>query len=465
MDWTNAACVRHARALMMAVMAGVALPLAALAAPQIMVRGTVASATPKPPGFLYCEANFGAACYSPQDLRAAYGVSNLINAGYTGKGETIVLVESYGSPTIAADLKTFDAGYGLPDPPSLKVMHPLGTVPWDPTTYPDEPGWAEETTLDVEWAHAMAPDAAIIVLTSPADETEGVQGLPEFLELEKWALDHQLGNVISQSWAATENTLFADAAGPAGPALVANFEAFYAKAAKANVTVFGSAGDSGTTNPDTAGNFYPFPTVGFPASSPFVTAVGGTDLTATAKGRYEAETVWNDAGCCAGGGGISQMFAEPNYEVNGLPAAVQTELGGMRGLPDISYNAAVANEFILIYISAPGITAGWYGIGGTSEGAPQWAGIVADLNQANGAPLGFLNAKLYAFGNSGYLSHFTRDITVGNNGLQDVPGAAPGYDATVGWDLASGWGTPDFSRLVLTPGARVNIFAAPASGH
>ena len=143
-------------------------------------------------------------------------------------GQTIVIIDSYGSPTIAADLAAFDAGYGLPGPPSFKVLAPLGTVPFDPGTYPDQYSWAAETTLDVEWAHAMAPGAAIVLLTSPVDETEGVQGLPEFLALEKYALDHHLGKIISQSWAATENTLFADTAGPQGPQVIADFSAFYA---------------------------------------------------------------------------------------------------------------------------------------------------------------------------------------------------------------------------------------------
>jgi subtilase family serine protease len=391
---------------------------------------------------------YGSPCYSPQEIRTAYGLTGLIDAGVVGAGQTIVIIDSYGSPTIAADLAAFDAGYGLPDPPSFKVLAPLGSVPWNPTLYPDQPGWAAETTLDVEWAHALAPGAAIILLTSPVAETEGVQGLPEFLALEKYALDHHLGKIISQSWSATENTLFADAAGPQGPRVVEEFTEFYERAADEHVTVLAAAGDDGSSNPETDGvTFYAFPTVGFPASSPWVTAVGGTSLSTDTSGNYQSETVWNDSGCCAGGGGVSQLFKAPKYQ-HSLPKAVRKQLGGMRGVPDISYNADCYNA-ILVYLSYFGPdSAGYYSICGTSEGSPQWAGIIADLNQYAGRPLGFLNPALYALGGFGAFGSFGRDITVGDNALIGVPGAvAPGYSAAPGWDPASGWGTPNLVEL------------------
>ena len=120
----------------------------------------------------------------------------------------------------------------------------------------------------------------------------------------------------------------------------------------------------------------------------------------------------------------------------------------MRGLPDISYNAD-CNNVILVYLSFFGAdSAGYYTICGTSEGSPQWAGIVADLNQYAGRPLGFINPALYTVGALHRFSSFGRDITVGNNALLDVAGAvAPGYSATPGWDLASGWGSPNLVEL------------------
>jgi subtilase family serine protease len=385
-------------------------------------------------------------CYSPQQMRRAYGLDGLIDTGIVGAGQTIIIIDSYGSPTIREDLRVFDQGYGLPDPPSFTVLAPLGAVPWDPNKYPDEPGWAGEVTLDVEWAHAMAPGAAIILMTSPVDETEGVQGLPEFLALEQYALDHHLGKIISQSWGATENTLFLGTAGPQGPEVIAAFEAFYARAVQENVTVLCAEGDSGSADVETDGvTYYPYPVVDFPCTSPSVTSVGGTSLYLNTAGKYLSETVWNDS-IGAGGGGISQLFREPEYQQLSLPGQTQKELHGMRGVPDISYNGGCFTS-IITYSSYPGGgEPGWYYACGTSEGAPSLAGIVADLNQYAGRPLGFLNPALYALGGAGKFGEIGRDITVGNNAF--ITGVA-GYSATRGWDPASGWGT---FNLVELPG-------------
>lgn len=206
------------------------------------------------------------------------------------------------------------------------------------------------------------------------------------------------------------------------------------------------ASDTGSANLEpNATTFYPFPTVGFPASSPLVTAVGGTSLYINSLGIYQSETVWSD-GAGAGGGGVSQVFQTPDYQKQWLPPNARLALAGHRGIPDVSFNADPINSAILVYISAGasvGIPAGYYLVGGTSEGAPSWAGIVADLNQYAGAPLGFLNPALYALGGRGLFPDFGHDVTVGNNSFAGVPG----YNATVGWDLATGWGTPEFNLL------------------
>lgn len=396
-----------------------------------------------PPSDASCRAKFGTPCYSPQEIRRAYGITGLINDGFTGAGQSIVIIDSFGSPTIANDLATFDAGYGLPDPPSLTVLSPLGSVPFNPNNS-DMVGWAFETTLDVEWSHAIAPGANIVLLTSPVSETEGVQGMPEFLSLEKYALDHHLGKIISQSWGATENTLF----DPAGRDVFENFNSFYMRAASEHVTVFASTGDFGSANLELNGTtFFPFPTVDFPASSPWVTAVGGTSLFADTSGNYQSETVWNDGPADAGGGGISQVFEEPAYQENNLPASVRATLGDHRGIPDISYNGD-PNTTILVYTSFIPNQAAYFGIGGTSEGSPQWAGIIAIANQRAGHPLGFLNPALYKIGNSSDAADAYHDITVGNNAQPGIPPGIPGYNATPGWDLASGWGTPKAGELI-----------------
>jgi subtilase family serine protease len=380
-----------------------------------------------------CRARIGVPCYSPQEIQHAYNVDSLLTAGWNGTGQTIVIVDSFGSPTIRNDLKVFDAAFGLPDPPSFQILSPLGNVPFDPTNG-DMINWAAETTLDVEWAHAMAPNASIVLLTSPVDETEGVQGMPEFLALEQYALDHHLGQVISQSWGATENTLF----DPAGRQVFDGFEALYAQAAAQKVTVLASTGDTGSTNYDLDFNLYPFPVVGFPATSPLVTAVGGTSLTADTSGNYQSEVVWDGDG--ATGGGVSQVFAEPAYQLT-LPRGAQATLHGHRGIPDISWNADPDTP-ILVYLSF--ISPGYYLFGGTSEGAPQWAGLVADMNQLLGHPVGFLNPYLYALGPLNAFTGVYHDVTVGDNGFAGVPG----YPATPGWDASTGEGTPNAGKLV-----------------
>ena len=404
---------------------------------------------PPPYAYSQCLEIFSIPCYTPQLIRNSYEVTALLNAGYTGAGQTIIIVDSFGSPTIAQDLKTFDAGLGLPDPPSFTVLAPLGSVPFDPND-PDQVNWAAETTLDVESAHAIAPGASIVLLTSPVDETNGVQGLPEFLFLEKYALDHHLGNIISQSWAATENTLF----DPIGRQVVSDFEEFYERAAREKVTVLAASGDSGSTGPNTSGGYYDFPVAGFPASSPWVTAVGGTSLYADQYGNYQYEPAWNNGGVTlasglqgdATGGGVSQIFSEPDYQ-SGLPGPVQQILNGYRGFPDVAYNADGLTP-IWIYVGffpdAP--QNGWYTAMGTSEGSPQWAGIVAIANQYAGRPLGFLNPKLYALGARGDGSKYFHDITFGSNAFPFA--GVPGYLATPGWDLTTGWGTPKADKLV-----------------
>jgi subtilase family serine protease len=393
-----------------------------------------------PPSDAYCRANFGIDCYGPQQMRHFYNTTPLIDAGYTGKGQTIVIIDSYGSPTLAQDLKSFDAGFGIPDPPSLQILSPLGTVPFDDTV-PDMDAWALETTLDVEWAHAIAPDANIVLLTSPVDETQGIQGLPEFLQLVQYALDNHLGNIISQSWGTAENTLFT----PSDMHIFNDYNAVYQRAAAERVTVLGTSGDTGTANLEVDGNtFYSSPTVLFPGSSPYVTTVGGTMLYADANGNYQSESAWSVPPYVATGGGISQYYPEPAYQKHHLPAAMQKTLNGYRGGPDIAYNAYVGST-ILLYLSYRGADkAGYYDIGGTSEGAPQWAGITAIANQYSHCPLGFLNPALYALADSPAYAQDFHDVTQGNNGLKGVPG----YDATVGWDLTTGWGTPNVTNLV-----------------
>src|SRR5712692_5150488 len=188
-----------------------------------LAKGQNGSSPPPPPTDKECRQKIGVPCYSPQEIRKAYNLEPVLDAGFTGKGQTIVIIDSFGSPTIQKDLKVFDQAFGLPDPPSFKVLAPLGKVKFNPNDN-TMVGWAAETSLDVEWSHALAPDANIVLMTSPVAETQGDMGMPEFLYLEQYAVKHNLGKIISQSWATTENTLFTT---PGGRKILKNFETFY----------------------------------------------------------------------------------------------------------------------------------------------------------------------------------------------------------------------------------------------
>jgi subtilase family serine protease len=389
-----------------------------------------------PPSDAFCRTQIGIDCYGPQQMWANYNIAPLLNAGYNGKGQTIVIIDSYGSPTITQDLKIFDKGFGIPDPPSFKILAPLGTHTFDDTVADDD-AWALETSLDVEWAHAIAPSAGIVLLTSPVDETQGIQGLPEFLQLEQYALNNHLGNIISQSWGTAENTLFTNA----DMHIFDDFNNFYKQAAAQNVT----SGDYGTANDEVGDNdVFPYPTVLFPGSSPYVTTVGGTEIQTDANGNYQGETAWDVDPVVATGGGISQHYAEPAYQQAHLPAAMQQQLNGFRGTPDIAYDA-YAGSSVLMYMGFRGADkAGYYNVGGTSAGAPQWAAITAIANQYSHCELGFLNPALYSLADSSAYSKDFHDITEGYNGLYGVPG----YNAGPGWDLLTGWGSPNVTNLV-----------------
>jgi subtilase family serine protease len=351
-----------------------------------------------------------------------------------------VIVDPYGSPTIQADLTYFDQETGLPAPPSFQFIAPDGPVPaYDPTLYPDQPGWGLETSLDVEYSHTIAPDANILLVETPADETEGEQGFPEIVEAENYVIANHLGDVITQSFGATEQTF--------PPGGILSLRSAYEAAQAANITVLASSGDDGATNYQPNGtDLYPFPTVGWPASDPLVTGVGGTQLHLNAEGnRTQPDNVWNDpfsvcGGPCAGAGGLSTVFSRPTFQ-NGVAGIV----GNARGIPDVSMSAAV-NGAADVYFSFvyPGVGSGWLLVGGTSEASPEFSGEVALADQIAGHPLGDINPTLYALGDH---SLGLTDITTGNNTVTFTNGngvtyKVKGYSAAPGYDLASGLGTP-----------------------
>jgi subtilase family serine protease len=397
-----------------------------------------------PPTTADCRQQIGISCYSPLQFEQAYDVHKAWDAGYTGRGRTIVIVDAFGSPTIAQDLAHFDADFGLPAPPSLKVLSPVGAIPaYTPTS--ERVGWAFESTLDVEYAHAIAPEANIVLVTTPVAETEGVTGFPEIVAAENYVIDHGIGDVITQSFGATENTF------PSRKSLT-DLRSAFLNARAHHVTVLASSGDSGVTNATVDGStLYPFPANSWPSSDPLVTSIGGTQLHLDAAGNRTApDQVWND-GYGAAGGGSSLFFARPAFQ-----DPVRALAGDQRATPDISMSAAVDGA-ALVYLSFPGLGAGYHLVGGTSEASPIFAGVVAIAAQMNGGRLGDVNPALYQLGVSGLRTGIV-DVTKGDISFGGVTGPA----ARKGYDLASGWGTVDASAFATALSQQVTTAAAQA---
>jgi subtilase family serine protease len=393
---------------------------------------TVPAQSPTSATIADCPAEIGpGVCRSPYDLRVAYGVQSLIERGFTGKGQTIVDIVSYGSPTLQQDMDIFDRQFGLP-PITIKVISPIGTVPFNPAVK-DMLGWAGETELDVQIIHSIAPDAGIVVLTSPVDETEGTIGLPEFRQLEEYAVANHLGNIISQSFGASEVTL-KDAAGQQE---IQKWDAFFKQATtQQGITFFASSGDGGATDyADLQATKYSLtPTTSFPTDDPWVTSTGGTSLDRNGTGYQE--TAWNGSG-----GGFSSFFSTPSYQQT-LSTSVQSQLNHRRGVPDIAGDAD-PDTGLAIYTDGQ-----WTLGGGTSASAPLWAAFIAIANQMAGHPLGFINPALYKLAASSAYTQDFHDITSGDNTFNNQGVHVQGYPAVQGWDPVTGLGTPNAEKLL-----------------
>ena len=405
-----------------------------------------------PPTTADCEKAYKIACFEPAQIRQAYGLPAVYASGVTGQGTTIVIVDSFGSPTIRNDLNVFDRTFGLPAPPSFRVIQPAGRVPAYDQGNSDMVGWAGETTLDVEYAHTIAPGASILLVETPVSETEGVHGFPQIVTAEKYVLSHHLGDVISQSFSATEQT-FPNAAA------VQALRGAYQLAERDHVTVLTASGDSGAADVKLdQSTYYLFPVTSWPDSDPLVTGVGGTQLHFSAQGKPTAPTVWNDSynqaanefadgnagpNPLAGGGGKSIFFGRPSYQ-NG----VRNVVGTHRGVPDISMSAA-CNGSVDTYGTFGG-AAGWSPACGTSEATPLFAGIVALADQVAGHPLGLINPALYRLAAQG--APGIVDVRSGNNTVTFNQGGhertVRGFTATPGYDLASGVGTVNAAYFV-----------------
>jgi len=443
-------------------------------------------------------------CYEPKQFLAAYGIDQLHARGITGKGQTIILVDSFGSPTMQQDLDHFSDTFGLPRT-TIKFIYPNGEYVNDMSTE-EKAGWAGETTLDLEWAHAIAPDATLVNLITTSAESVGLAGFPDIFKGIQMAIAQYPGSIISMSFGTGEPTFTASDL----TLLQGSYHQIFQQASEAGITLLASAGDSGSTNlnSDQTG-MITYANASYPATDPFVTAVGGTALEAgwrwTPEGtadnfwdctlsknkscpvdflksiisaNFLGESVWKeDWAIAAGGGGVSTIFGAPGYQTN-LPGSVQGVLNGHRGIPDVSFNAAI-NGGVDVFSSYQDPSAGvagspsWQSTGGTSCAAPETAALIALAGQLAsdtlGKPtgIGYLNPIIYSLSGDDFndvLSQtigVSRQVTIGDDSLyfsqqlssvytKNVPSiAVPGYATTVGYDLATGRGSPKAPLFVM----------------
>jgi subtilase family serine protease len=309
--------------------------------------------------------------YTPAQITAAYGLNAISFTSSSGSavkgdgtGETIALIEMYHDPNIQSDLATFDAKYNLPTP-NLTVVNQAGSQ--------TDSGWSLEESMDVEWAHAIAPGASILVVEAAPSNSQ-TQELQNLLNAVNTARNTAGVVAVSMSWGFNEMPN------------ESSFDSYFTTpTGHQGVTFIAAGGDSGS--------------VEYPAASPEVLSVGGTTLNLTGGGAYSSETAWLSTG-----GGYSAFEQEPSYQ-----GSVQTS--GARSTPDVAFDAD-PNTGVEVYSTAPGASSGsWQVVGGTSLGAPSWAGIIAIVDQGRAlAGLGSLDGAtqtlpaLYAGASSNFNS-------------------------------------------------------------
>ncbi len=356
----------------------------------------------------------GPACGStdalcPQMLTAAYNMTQMQKSGINGTGQAVVIDDACGDPTIASDLATFDSNYGLHNP-VLHVYQPQGTPCSDS-------GWSVETSLDVEWAHVVAP-GAVINLVEAAQPVDA-----DLFGVWTYSMSHNLGNEISNSWGGSENC--------PSEALSA-----LATATSKNITVLASAGDGNAWGEGINGvNFAP-------ADCTQVLTVGGTTLRVQSSGAYISESAWsNEYGGTGGGyvGGTPEPVFQSSVKISD-PYKVLAK-------SDVSADAD-PNTGVRVYNNGAG---GWLIVGGTSVSCPLWAGFLADVNQARASHglhhAGFLTPFLYdtVYGVSGGSTLYPKDF-------HDVTTGNDGWAATKGWDPPTGIGSFNAGELERTLG-------------
>ncbi|MDR3608336.1 MAG: S53 family peptidase [Oligoflexia bacterium] len=325
--------------------------------------------------------------YSPAQIKKGYAFNSV---SQTGAGQTIAIVDAYGSKNIQSDAATFSSYFGLPAP-QITIAYPGGV----PST--SDAGWALETSLDVEWAHAMAPGAKILLVVAKSSS------LTDLLAAVKYA--SQNAAQVSMSWGASEFSS------------ETSYDSYFTQA---GVSYFASSGDSGTG-------------VIWPSASPNVVAVGGTTLTLDSSGNFVSETAWSGSG-----GGISQYEKEPSFQNT-------WQSSGHREIPDVSYDANPSTGVAVYDTVAYSGMSGWFEVGGTSAGAPQWAAIAALINESISSPENGGNSGLYSLaGTPSSISSDFREIVSGCNSTKQSTLTC----AHAGYNTVTGLGSPDASLLV-----------------
>ena len=368
---------------------------------------------------------------TPAAVRQAYDLGfSYAHAGQTlpadGRGQTIAVIEAYHSPTVAADLHAFDVNFGLPDPAFAEI----GPDPAEPGRLPaappaSDPGWYTETDLDVQWAHAIAPGAAILLVEADSTVLDDVDAAVD-------AARRYTGptlppvSVVSMSFGSPSEY----------PGETADDSLFTTPAGHPPETFVAATGDD-------------YGYGGYAAYSPNVLAVGGTTLTLDGRGNWAGETPWIAVGADGAvqgtAGGYSQYEPEPSYQR-------PFQQSGTRGIPDVAYDADPATGFA-VYSSADNPGHPWKVVGGTSAGTPQWAALVAVVDQGRAltglAPL--------------------------DGGVQTLPAvyALPGSDFHVlarsgtapGWNIDTGRGSPVAARVAadLLAGTGVSVMSGGAA--
>jgi hypothetical protein len=344
--------------------------------------------------------------FSPSQLQTAYGFNNIsfLNGNYNnaGSNQTIAIVDAYNAPNIQSDLTTFDTQYGLPTA-NLTVVNQTGGSNLPATNA----SWAQEISLDVEWAHAMAPAANIVLVEANSATLSDLFAAVSYASTQ--------ASVVSMSWGSGEFST------------ESSYSHYFTTS---GVTFVASSGDVGGKT-------------SYPAVDPNVLAVGGTTLTLDSSNGISSESAWS-----SGGGGSSTKLSRPSYQTNyfnsgGLKSLTTTQLNnGKRLSPDVAYDANPSSG-ISVYDSTPYLgLSGWLEFGGTSVGAPQWAALVSIVDQnrvLNGQTSLSTSGLMKAlYSPSTYSSNF-HDITTGKAGINK---------AGTGYDLATGLGSPNAANIV-----------------